>query len=169
MPNWCLNRVTVYSRPTSPDGEVEKFLKFVSSEDSCFDFNKIKPMPKEFDGIISGSTTINGQKVRLWRNTEEGSVPVSTKESDTLIEKYGANNWYDWCVENWGTKWPADFDAPDWPVKREYEGKIDTLIYEFHTAWGPPDPICEELRSMFPTLKIEWFFDEPGCEMAGYL
>lgn len=47
-------------------------------------------------------------------------------------------DWYSWCVKNWGTKWDI------------YEGKCDrmdanTLVMTFYTAWSPPIPVFNEL------------------------
>jgi hypothetical protein len=40
---------------------------------------------------------------------------------------------------------------------------------EFETAWAPPEEVCHAIREQFDDLSISWFYDEPGCELAGYL
>ena len=50
-------------------------------------------------------------------------------------------NWYDWCVDNWGTKWDiydATCDRMD----------ANTLVLDFYTAWSPPFPIYDKLVGM---------------------
>ena len=45
---------------------------------------------------------------------------------------------------------------------------FDTLEIEFQTAWSPPEGVVEKLREKFPELTFQCFYDEPGCEIAGY-
>ena len=49
---------------------------------------------------------------------------------------------YDWCVENWGTKWDI-FDI----VHASLEG--DTLTVSFSTAWSPPIPALEKAADTY--------------------
>ena len=49
---------------------------------------------------------------------------------------------YDWCVENWGTKWDI-FDI----VHASLEG--DTLTISFSTAWSPPIPAVEKAADTY--------------------
>ena len=44
----------------------------------------------------------------------------------------------------------------------------DSLEISFNTAWSPPEGVVEKLREKFPDLSFQCFFDEPGCEIAGY-
>ena len=49
-------------------------------------------------------------------------MPIPSEERD---------NWYDWCVSNWGTKWEASI----YSVERENENSVRV---SFDTAWAPP-------------------------------
>ena len=70
--------------------------------------------------------------------------------------------WYNWRINNWGIKWDLDdVETQDWDDHQ--------IIYTFETPWGPPEYICSALREKFEDISITWFFDEPGCELAGYL
>ena len=40
---------------------------------------------------------------------------------------------------------------------------------QFNTAWAPPEEICRAMRKQFPDTDIQWFYDEPGEAIAGYL
>ena len=73
------------------------------------------------------------------------------------------DRWYNWRVQNWGTKWDAytmEIDDTDMPHGFEVQ---------FETAWSPPEEVCNAIREQFDDLSISWFYDEPGCEIAGYL
>tara|TARA_R110002020_G_scaffold3785_1_gene16819 strand:+ start:177 stop:584 length:408 start_codon:yes stop_codon:yes gene_type:complete len=85
-------------------------------------------------------------------------MPEEIKDTTALSD---TPNWYDWANENWGTKW--DVEAM---VSNE---DIDSIEIEFETAWCPPQPVYDYIRTNFPDLTISWFFHEPGMEMAGYL
>ncbi len=73
------------------------------------------------------------------------------------------DRWYSWRLANWGTKW----DAYDIQILTE-QGDQD-LEVAFNTAWSPPEGIVAALRIQYPDLSLSWFYDEPGCEIAGYL
>ena len=59
------------------------------------------------------------------------------------ILQYGADSWYDWCCENWGTKW----NASDTYI-------IDDTEIEFSTAWSCPVNIFKELSKQFSGVEI---------------
>ena len=149
MPNWCENRVSFYSDNTE---EISK-LKEIFNSDNVF--QKIKPAPD-------------------WKNTprEDGALPIKreVKNSDGQIvyttydfpDGKNDDRWYDWNVNNWGTKWDIDGGISDGD---------DDYCFDicFETAWAPPEGIYYELRDKYPDVDITWFYDEPGCMVAGYL
>ena len=87
--------------------------------------------------------------------------PITKKEHAKLLTRYKFDNWYDWCLEHWDTKWDAS------EVYLQDDGWM--LKYDFDTAWSPPEKICHALREKFPDLHISWFYREDGMEFAGYL
>lgn len=70
------------------------------------------------------------------------------------IRQYGHATWYEWCYENWGTKWNAGSNEQE---------DDDTIIFE--TAWSNPEPVMLKLSAMYPDVTIEhWWADEDmGC------
>ena len=89
MPNWCSN--TLHIR--GPKDEVENFIELIIDKTSrasatrkhCV-FRGIIPMPEELE------------------NTDSPSKETDERKAE-LMAKYGAFNWYDWALKNWGTKW----------------------------------------------------------------
>ena len=141
MRNWCDNRVEIYG--DNPD-QIKEVKKTLASKQTCFDFNNIVPMPKELEGTTSP-------------NPEPDSF-----EAKRLRKQHGHDNWYDWCCDNWDTKWnSAGADLTS-------DSNNSIIEYEFQTAWGPPIKVIEALREQYPDLNITAFYDEPGMEMAGY-
>jgi hypothetical protein len=61
-------------------------------------------------------------------------------------------DWYTWNINNWGTKWDA-CDA--YLIEND-----NHLIYEFSTAWSPPEPIILALSKLFPTSLITHTYEE---------
>jgi len=83
------------------------------------------------------------------------------EESIRRLQEYGYDNWYDWHVANWGTKWAA-CDA-------DVDFTETSMTARFDTAWSPPEPIYHALADKFPDLEITWHWDEPGCGQSGDL
>lgn len=78
--------------------------------------------------------------------------------------------WYNWRIENWGTKWIA-FDTTMTPIFTEEndkeEKKESELIYEFCTAWSPPIEWLNKVSIMYPNIKFELKYQEPGVDFSG--
>ena len=106
-----------------------------------------QPMPEELDGSVSGS--------------EEPKPEWQKQKSKELKEKYGADNWYDWALNNWGTKWgcyEGDFNEDD-----------EKAHYSFSTAWSPVrDSIMYELLKEIPDMHYEWEEEQGYGEIHKY-
>lgn len=169
MPNHCSNKLGI----TGPIDDVEKFIAFVKNNGDDKDeneynlFESLIPMPKELEGTTSPS--------------KEGNVD--------LIDKYGHDNWYDWCNSKWGTKW-GDYSMhatnivyetkTNYPHlengDKDYENGVSVLTgnanihFEYDTAWAPGcDELAEAIVKQFPTLNGYIYYEEPGMGFAGQL
>lgn len=155
------NHVTVELTLTGPIADRQAVIALMGEGETDFDFNKLIPRPKEFDDIISGSCTIDGERVEAWREIDGKNVPVTAEERASLRERFGATNWYEWCVKNWGTKWNA-YDV--FPVSHG----TNRTTFTFTCAWSDPRPIIEELARRFPALKLKVWCSGEVDEEYGY-
>jgi hypothetical protein len=88
------------------------------------------------------------EALRAWAEKEH---PEAIEEGRKQIEAYnetGFYDWYDWSIENWGTKW----NSYRFAVNYEVEGE---LSFCFDTAWSFPIPIFTKLAEMFPNICFE--------------
>ena len=139
MPNWCDNQVTI----TGPNSVIDKIEKIVKEEkDGNGLLNFMKPMPKELDGTTSPSS--------------------SADKPQPMVE--GFDNWYDWRVENWGTKWEVN----------EFYGvdrQGDTISFGFSSAWSPPinayQSFLINMSEQKQDVSIKAYYYEGGCDFMG--
>ena len=156
MPNHCHNRVTFYSANTE---DVAKLKKIFESEQI---FGQIIPEPDWpntplMSSDVTGIVFDRGKVGELPQKVEDPWLRYVFKSTDHIDDR-----WYDWRNKNWDTKW----DAYDVVVTDDDPENVEI---EFNTAWCPPDSVCNALREQYPDLSVSWFYDEPGCEIAGYL
>jgi len=79
---------------------------------------------------------------------------------DTIIDFQG-NNWYDWNVRNWGTKWDVSVrDGEEYPETELTNEAEDMLGYRFNTAWSPPLPAIAHLSTLYPELTFTLSYEE---------
>lgn len=104
------------------------------------DFEKIIPMPKD---VYRGN--------------------IGPEERKT----YGNNNWYDWSVAHWGTKWNAynTYGHTILPTDDICEG--DAYIMEFDTAWDAPHRVIRTLSEMYPEIEFEHLYFDEFLNFAG--
>ncbi len=134
MPNHCFNRVEIYGK------EASKIASKIESEETPFDFTKIFPEP-DYDKV---------EVLPTFPDIRGNNEPVKKDHA-----------WWDWRVQNWGTKWNS-YDC------EVIEMDDDQVEYTFSTAWSPPEGVIEKLREQYPDIQVTAFYDEPGMEIAGY-
>ena len=163
MPNHCHNRVTFYSSGSAPESleQIAK-LKQIFEDENCF--GQIIPEPDWANIPLDEKTASN------WLHSKRGDVgelPIKQQDRYGESQRFHStgiadDRWYDWRLQNWDTKW----DAYDVSID---DDDPEQLEVSFNTAWSPPEAICSAIREQYPDIDVSWFYDEPGCEIAGYL
>jgi Ferredoxin-like domain in Api92-like protein len=157
MPNWCENDLTVIGELD----ELKKFMEAVKGEEKDYednivplvlDFNKIVPMPEELRNTSSPGTKDKETQAKRAAN----------------LQKYGAADWYDWCIANWDTKWNASEPTADEIYPYDYDRTGQSVVeYHFNTAWSPPVAIIFAAAKKFPKLCFELSYFEGGMGYQG--
>lgn len=124
----------------------------------------LMPMPQLLNHSASGSKTftVDGIDITLrsWYTEDPDDFfnsaerPFTEAEMQEL-ERIGFDNWYDWAVSNWGTKW-GTYDV-------EYHDNILT----FTSAWNAPSNnilqlLANYLDNGFTIEGTDEFEDEPS-------
>ena len=148
MPNHVTNNLTI----VGAEQEVAKCFAEIkgTQEDQFIDFNTFAPIPQELVDTTSPPKILSqkdydDQEKRTDIEKKYGvSRGITQKMSDKFKEEFGYDNWYDWQVANWGTKWNA-YD----------QYKIDESMIVFSTAWSTPYNAITALSVKYPTLRFE--------------
>ena len=136
MPNWCECELTVkksanWNSQVSLDELRQALSGERNGEFTALDENKLIPYPEKFAKMDE-----NGDK--------------------------GFNSGgYEWCIENWGTKW--GFCYVNLLVKPE------SLFYTFETAWSPPEPLIRKMGELHPEFIFTLKYYEGGMGFKGEL
>lgn len=110
--------------------------------------------------IIVGDYKVEDEKLEEYAKSHSITVDELVKLGERYclnVFYHGARTWYDWCVNNWGTKWNA--------CETEI---IDSDTIEFSTAWSAPLPIIIELSKRHPgrVAMIEWADEDMGSNVG---
>ena len=149
MPNWCDNRITI-TGPNKLIDKIEKIVKedgdeaFADSSEPKGLLQLMNPMPKELRDTTS---------------------PTPKGSKQPVID--GDDNWYDWAVHNWGTKWElCEFFGVD---RQHLNDSLDesTISFSTQSAWAPPLNALDHFISENPEVGIHCTYYEPGCDFMG--
>lgn len=141
MPNWCSNHITVRS---TNQAKIQRLADAFDRGEFC---DAVIPVPEDLK-ITAGF---------LGDGEEQRKLEEATARN---VEKYGYGNWYDFCVNQWGTKW--DFGEPG-----VGEVSDDGLEFSapFDSAWAPPMGIAEALVQQ--GFNVVLYYYEPGMAFVG--
>lgn len=154
MPNWCQNNLRVYGDSEQLSEFKRKALTlrtddgFTTTE---LTFELLYPTPEELIKRASPARQEDGE------SEEQFSTRIKR-----LKEEYGASDWYEWRIENWGTKWDADETLI-------LEDSVDELYLCFNTAWAPPTEWLKKVSLKFPNLNFVMDYMEEGQGYCGVL
>ena len=133
MPNWCNNTITL----TGPKEKITAIYNKAKEDNALL--QQLYPMPTELEGTTSPAP-------------KEG-------EPQPLVD--GHDNWYDWRVENWGTKWDVDAEG------LELSDDGTTISGWFDSAWSPPIHAYEYFLTENEDCSISSLYYEGGMDFAG--
>ena len=141
MPNYCECDLSIQGT----EGDVVAFLEAMKYEDNLFSFNAVIPYPQRFASLDRAARDFD----------KAAGCEYSIGRPRDGFNSGG----YEWCKENWGTKW----DAGDVSIYK----RGNTQMVSFRTAWNPPLPVMEAMVKKFPTLELELNYFECGMEYCG--
>ena len=169
------NHISTNFRITGPTAEVKRFIKDAAGKDSVLSLDSLLPMPSELRMVSCPVKIMTQAEIdKQWADWREAKAKkqdsgpmgihsfdsdrpfglgMTQEQSDSLVAKYGTNNWYDWASINWGTKWGA-YDSGDWVVTEGDNGNATAAVF-YNTAWGPACPFFHHVSHQFPTLTFD--------------
>jgi hypothetical protein len=105
-------------------------------------------------------------------NAEDPKQIELEAQEDANLKEHGYSNWYDYCVNEWGTKWDVggegDQSSQDSPTD---------IRMNFDSAWAPPIAAMEKFQDLgFKVKLVYWesgmcfcgLFDENGDDYLDY-
>ena len=163
MPNWCVNKLSI----TGPARHIAALKKV------GIDFEHVLPYPKRFldqDELAQRAR----EEYQAFVERQKNAPPGEEARAEAVIMGLAIRNWndlprdgfnsggYEWCVNNWGTKWPPS----DLVLLKN---SPTHLLYQFETAWSPPVPVVEAYSKKYPELTFKLRYYEAGMGYQGRL
>ena len=155
MPNWCNNYLelqhedpAMITRAKTAFADARLLAEFV-------------PVPESLH-IVSG---------RVGSDEEPEQKELERRSAENL-EVHGYANWYDYCVNEWGTKWDVGGEGDQATVESPNAIKMN-----FDSAWAPPIAAMEKFQDLGFRVKLVYWesgmcycglFDEHGDDYLDY-
>jgi hypothetical protein len=152
MPNWCNNTLTIQNCDEPIVNVLSEYLTVTWDKDAnsfaiILDLEKITPYPKCIK-----------ETLHLWNMkgdyTPEERTKLIEEAKQINLKECGYDSFYDWCIDNWGTKWNTD------SIQASEKG------IGFMTAWSPPvKAIAELAKQIKKDLRLTYI--EEGMGFCG--
>lgn len=169
MPNHTSQLLIV----TGENGQLGDLLEVVKSTEINKDTGKsygfclqsVVPMPEGLHNVSSPVKVVSEADYKKSLTEEKPfpgmGGPITKKMQKEYLKKYGADNWYDWAIKHWGTKWDV-YKIGEWQ-KEENKAAIT-----FQSAWSPVNKVIQVLSERFPKLTFTLKFADEGGGFLGY-
>lgn len=178
MPNWAYCNLDVYG----PIEEIIMYKVLISTKETTasgeefdsYDPSLAYPMPDILIG--TRSPTIDSPEVPQryyewladgtwtqdqfdqWKNDHEAQY----YRAELAFKECGYRDWYSWCNDNWGAKWP-----PSDVIAEEVDLISGHWQLHFNSPWSPPAALIRETARRFPRLAFILSFREESKAYTG--
>ena len=144
MPNWCNNTLELqHEDPAMIERAKTAFAEGKFLAEFC-------PVPESLH-IVSG-------RVGSDEDAEQKALEEATARN---IATHGYGNWYDYCVNEWGTKWDVGGDDYNEPQ----QDSPNRITMSFDSAWAPPTAAMDKFMDLGFSVRLYYY--EPGMCFAG--
>ncbi len=160
MPNWCYNLLTIDGPADDITSVKSQLNKPFTREHENYNPKTGKMETKTYNysnPVFAFWNIIAPTNLQAYNQQDDFSKPLEERL------KFIGDNWYDWNVRNWGTKWDVavsdDDSYPDTELIVEEEWS-DRIAYRFNTAWSPPSEAITTLSKQYPNLIFNLSYEE---------
>lgn len=160
----------------------------------CYNLLEIKGTKNDIEQFYNENKSISDKT-----NNKDSSDDVQQLDfyNSVPIPKEEEENWYEWNIQNLGTKWnihDAYYEFTEIIDKESAFNTIKTIYcktkesdhvlqlgsiikkfftsyecnYHFNTAWEPPTAWLYKIGKKYPNLRFKLTFEEQGCDFCGY-
>lgn len=126
---------------------INRTFKWLESDD----INELNKTKERFENELKNNNKDDLEYIDYAKFGIKSFEDLGNAYINNIID-YGYATWYDWSIENWGTKWGA-------MENKIIKGKNYIKFY-FETAWSTPLPIFEELSNIIDNDMEIWYADE---------
>ena len=152
MPNYCNNTLLCYGT----EENINKFLTAICTSEHSettdpYDYSilhKLVPTPQDLVDTVAGWSADPVTQAEYQRKFDEN------------LAKYGHKDWYDWNLDNWGTKW-ADGETH---IAMRNDGFCGL---RFETPWCAPEAGIDKVSKLFPEIEFVLTYMEQGVGFVG--
>jgi len=153
MPNHTSNFVDIETNTGCSKEQLalHSLRTMLSIHSGKFDFNGMIPMPSDLKKAKEVDDPFAFGDGDPWMLKDGHLVPSDAFTRKRWIKKHGADNWYDWSIANWDTKW----NSYDVDIGIDVENR---LYVSFLTAWSCPTKIYLKMKEYCDehNLSLDW-------------
>jgi len=93
-------------------------------------------------------------------------IKVKSTFPEITKRKYAkkGQEWWDWRVQNWGTKWDVEAEIVK---EEEFKNGNKVIVFNFDSAWSPPVEWLKKVAKDYPGLSFKLKYEEPGVGFRG--
>ena len=146
MPNWCSNSLILRHEDHN---QIQSAINAFKTSTFCQNF---APCPQQLRDTVAGYSSDT--------DTEAARQNIYRRN----LDQFGHQNWYSWCIDNWGCKWDigGGTDGSGGVIHRESEKDVS---FSFESAWTPPIKLYPKLEARGFSLVAYYF--EPAMMFCG--
>ena len=165
MPNWVYNGLTIEGNPDEVKKLITQMNKpFAMIHDSWnSETGKMEVKQTTYPNPVFAFHNIYNHREAGITDLEYVQQPPSGKDMTDWF-KFEGNDWYNFNVREWGTKWDVavseDNKYPDTYMEESPNGENHVVYYNFNTAWSRPMPALQKLSAQYPSLLFTLSYEE---------
>jgi hypothetical protein len=155
MPNWVYNGLTAQG----PHESITKLKEQMNQP-----FTRVHDNWNAETGKMEKKlVTYPNPVFAFWNIIKPTDLDAYDKQADLSKDIHG-NDWYNWNLRNWGTKWDVAVSSedkhPDTYMEETEDEWTASVFYNFNTAWGVADKALTNLSSQYPDLLFTLSYEE---------
>ena len=95
----------------------------------------------------------------------DGMYPMPKHLHETVSPSENGEDWYNWRVNNWSTKWEVSSEGLEFSDNGDGTAMITGW---FDSAWAPPIGAYEHFTEQNPDCSVSASYYEPGMDFGGF-